>query len=267
MTTFTTNARSIPRVFGTPALALIALGTLLGSGCARHIYSPPSRMLPIEDSFGPSAGGTNLGVNASGSGTVFGPSIGAIGLHVDVGVADTLDVVGEGTWMTLEGSGDQPIDHPRQDGAAGRAGLRLTLEETDRKAGDTPGTLLALALTGGVGGGFTAVGTYLSPDVGLSFSVRSSTGFDFTTGVRTWTSIPIVRRTFAWTDEERSNEPSVTWGGGLTLQGAVPLGFDTTRRGEPRFRAVVGIGLAFVGDGSDDAGFMQVGGALEARLD
>lgn len=259
------HAQHAPHALG--VLALTLLGTLLGSGCSRHVYSPPARMLPIEDALGPSAGGVNLGVQGSGSGTVFGPTIAAAGLHVDVGVSDRIDLVGEGTFMNLDGSGDQPIDSPRTDGAAGRAGLRFTLSETQRKPGDTPPLLLGLALTGGFGGGATAVGTHVSPDLGLSFSMRTPTGFDLSTGVRTWTSVPILRRTFAWTEDERSNEAATTFGAGFTIQGAVPLGFDPTRRGEPRFRALVGLGIAYIGDGTEEATFMQLGGALEARLD
>lgn len=262
-----TRAWHMPRVLGTLTPALGALLVLVGSGCARHVFSPPTRMMPLEDAYGPSAGGVNVGLTGSGSGTVFGPSIGAVGVHLDVGVGEQLDVVGEGTWMELTGSGDAPIDDPRRDGAAGRAGVRFTLAETLRKPDETPPVLLALALTSGFGGGATAVGTYVAPDVGLSFSLRSATGFDLSTGVRTWTSVPVVRRTFAWNAEERSNDPAVTFGAGFTIEGGVPLIFDPARRGEPVLRAVLGVGVAYVADGSKDEVFMQLGGGLEARLD
>jgi len=248
-------------------LALTLLSSLLGSGCSQHVFSPPARMMPTEDALGPSAGGVNLGLQGSASGTVFGPTIAAAGLHVDVGVSDRIDLVGEGTFMKLDGSGGWPLARPRTDGAAGRAGLRFTLTETQRKPGDTPPLLLGLALTGGFGGGASAIGTFVSPDLGLSFSMRTPTGFDLSTGVRTWTSVPVLRRTFAWTEDEQSNEPATTFGAGFTIQGAVPLGFDPTRRGEPRFRALIGLGIAYIGDGTANETFVQLGGAFEARLD
>lgn len=85
--------------------------------------------------------------------------------------------------------------------------------------------------------------------------------------MRTWLSVPIVRRTFAWTADERSNDPALTFGVGYTIQGAVPLIFDEARRGEPRLRAVFGFGVAYVADGADHEYFGQFGGGLEARLD
>lgn len=261
-------ARPTPRALGTLMSTLAAMLAFATSGCVHHVYSPPTRMLPLEDAFGPSAGGVDVGATASASGEAFGPTIAATGLHLDVGVDEHLDLVGEGTWMQVTAdSGDAPLGNPRRDGVSGRAGLRLTLAQTERAPNETLPLLLGLALTSGFGGGSTAVGTFIAPDVGLSFSLRSSTGFDLSTGLRTWTSVPIVRRSFRWTEDELSNEPAPTFGVGYTVQGAVPLVLDAARHGEPRVRLVLGLGVAYVADGADNAYFMQLGGGLEARLD
>jgi hypothetical protein len=248
----------------TAALCLLVL-----VGCARHVYSPPTRTMPFDDALGPGAGQTNLQVGGASSSALFGPHIGSAAVQVEHGATEKLDIVGSGTWMhlTAQSSDPAPVDNPDRNALAGRAGVRLALFDSRELPGaEERRLILGFALVAGAGGGASRIGTFVAPDAGVALSVRSGAGFDATLSGRTWTSIPVVRRTFGWRDGTTSNPPAVTFGAGLQVQGAVPLVFDPERRGEPPLRLVGGLGLALITDGDDTLGFLQLGGALEVRL-
>lgn len=225
--------------------------------------------MPFDDALGPGAGQANLQVGGASSGAVFGPHVASGAVQVEYGATERVDLVGSGTWMHLSAQDSDPraVGDPDRNALSGRAGVRLALFDSRLVAEASPRRpVFGLALLAGAGGGASRVGTFIAPDLGVAASLRTDTGFDITLGARTWTSVPVVRRSFGWSDGTSSNLPNVTFGAGFHLQGAVPLVIDDEGQGEAPVRLVGGIGLAWVTDGAEPLGFLQLGGALEVRL-
>lgn len=195
-----------------PATARILLGLAallaLGGGCSYHVFSPPARVFHMESAAPARPGETIVGARGGVFGGIFEPGAAIGTANVRHGVAPNVELNAEGTYgHILDDSETNAVDVDRNAGAA-RVGV---------KAGNQ-----YAAVTGGLGGGLTALGGFGSADLGgiLSYANCYVVPFVAASGIA---SAPLGSPNTIAFQNDRTSRPGTTfgWGAGVGLE--IPL--------------------------------------------
>lgn len=189
----------------------IVLGMLpLLSACVGHVFSPPGRVLPLETAATLAPGQTAVQASGGYHSETLGPTI-------TTGTLQVRHSLGEGAEGVIEGNLLRVIGTPNEDIDPNIYALRL-----GAKRRLTPW----LALTTGLGGGISAGGGFLSPDLGAvaSYENRYLTPF---LSVRGMYSLPInpqvVDVSSAGAPEPDLQRPQQTYGLSTAVGFKVPF--------------------------------------------
>jgi hypothetical protein len=140
------NARKLPAAVA----QLASLGVASLTGCTTDVYLPPARFFPLESAATLPPGETGLQVEGGIHGAVFGVSAESGTLRVRRGVSDGTDASLEVSVLHIDGAG--PGDSSPY-AFASRVGIKHRVASW-------------LSLTAGLGGGGSAGGGFVSPDLG-----------------------------------------------------------------------------------------------------
>lgn len=225
------------------ALLRLAPAFLLAAGCAHHVYSPPARMMPLESVATLSRGETGVQGEFGGASWINGTTA---SLRARRGVTERVELSGEASAV-----------HVGRDSAAGtnRNGYAL-------RAGAKYEALPWLAVVGGFGGGSSAAGGFLSPDVGLIVAWENRYVVPFLSG-RASVSLPVNARQVDVTEVGDATtfvgKPERTWIFGGTAGLRVPLGPPRPGSGPLRGNLLAGIGMTHLQDSKDEQNVLQLG--------
>jgi hypothetical protein len=225
-------------------VALVTLPFL--AGCNSTLFSPPARPMPLESAATLPRGDTGIQVEGASSSRIFGPSVVSGTLRVRHGVTDDLDVAVEATAAHIDAEADVPTPTSRAIHALrGAAKLRLAK---------------SFAIAGGLGGGWSAAGAFVSPDVGpiVAWENRYVVPFIAT---RVGVSQPISPHevdTSQAQDGSRIDRARTTWLVGGVVGLRVPLGWAKREAGTLRGSLVAGIGMTHLADDRDKDTFGQL---------
>lgn len=226
--------------------ALLFGGALLvatSTGCSNTVYSPPARMLPLETAATLHRG--DIGVQAEGgpSGAVLGFGAFSGTARVRRGMTDKLDASLEGSVVRITGNAATDVNKTI---IASRIGAKYRLHEF-------------VAVTGGVGGGGSAGGGFVSPDLGVIVAAENPYVVPFVS-FRGSVSQPIGAKAVDVTARGEApgtdvGIPRTTWLANGTLGLRVPIG---------KWSILGGVGVSQLADAHDGQRFVSAAGGLEA---
>lgn len=222
---------------------------LMLSACTPHAFSPPGRTLPLETAAAIGAGNTGIQLEGGGSVELLGPGV----VH---GTARVRHGVGENTDLNVEGNfayfvdGDDQIETHRGI-YSGRFGLKHAFGEH-------------FALTGGVAGGGSAGGGFVSPDVGFIVSYENPYVVPFASG-RLVLSQPLGARAVEFVDDGVAfmQAPQFSYGYALATGVRVPVG-PIAQAARPAI--LLGFGWTHIFDGDEESVFMGLNLGFEVTL-
>ena len=239
----------------------LALAAAVLGGCGFQSYTPPARLLPLENARAPEVGRTDLQAEASAATGFFDFGATAGGLRVRHGVGDEVSLEAEAATMHVSGTTSPGVD---QDAYVGRVGADFHPAPDDDAWGN-------VAARVGVGAGHSGLaGDWISYDLGTTISSRGRT-HDVFFGAEAFGSTPIRPRPF------RYRAPDDAPAGGDTLTshldvlsqtfgGRFTLGVDVHAADEAlacTFGAFVGV----IGDGNSKTdAFGGLGAAVRWKL-
>lgn len=232
--------------------ALVIVVCVLGAiaaGCHNHVYSPPARTLPLETARILENDRTAVQFGGGGHGAVFGFSAASGSVRVSRGVSDRAEGSIEGTALHVDGdslAGTDPWVY------ALRGGVKLRVLEW-------------LAVSTGLGGGVSAAGAFVSPDIALVAAPEHWVVAPWF-GPRLAFSLPIDPREVDTTPAD--GEP------GTNVQAPHPtmiLGADAGVRlrlrgddeSDPEVTVIAGLGLTRLDDFDEHEEALSIAGAVE----
>jgi hypothetical protein len=213
----------------------------LATGCVHHVYSPPARMLPLESAATLPPGEKSVQGELGGVSWIDGATA---SVRARRGFTESVDGSVEGSVLHV-GRKSSAGTHPNA--YAVRAGAKYLVQPW-------------FALGGGVGGGGSSAGGFVSPDVAAIVSWENRWAVPFLS-VRGSLSLPVGAREVDVTgtsDTARfAGKPGRTWIYGATAGLRVPWGFRDP--GALRGNVLVGVGATHLSDSADDQGVVQLG--------
>lgn len=241
------------RLFGVLLLLAVA-------GCHAYVYSPPTGSFPVESSATVARGKHGVRGEAFTGGALFGPQILSFRGSYRQGVHDKLELSAAPAISHIQGrqAGDS-----RPNIYALRAGAKYA-------------PVKHFALIAGLGGGASAAGGFISPDLGLIAAYENRYFVPFFTA-RGLVSVPVRPRSVHFTKGDGANNglddedteadsyrltPKRTFGGQLSLGVRVPLRYDEEARVMPSLACAVGI--TTLNDLSEDEGYGGFSCAIDA---
>jgi hypothetical protein len=232
-------------------LFLSVTASLLAIGCNHHVYSPPARALPLESVAPVGRDRVGLALEGAGHSELFGPSATSGAGRLRVSPHEDVDVSVEGNVIHIQGKPATDVD---QNIYALRLGAKFRAQSW-------------LALTGGLGGGLHAAGTYASPDLGVIAGYENSYAIPYVS-FRGFVSEPLAVRAVDTSEAGEApgthiGRPRTTGGFSAALGLRIPIvpGFDPNEG--VRGALVASPGLTYVGDAEQDSVFVQLGGGAE----
>ena len=216
------------------------------AGCNSAVFSPPARPLPLESAATLPRGDTGIQAEGSANPEVLGPNVLAGSVRVRHGLTDDVDVEVGGSVMHV--AADTKREVPVSTGIyAARGGAKVRLASP-------------LAITAGFGGGYSAGGAFVSPDVGPVLAWENPYCVPFL-ATRFGVSLPISPRavdTSEAQDGSRAHRPHATWI--LTAIGGVrvPLGWSESPKGKVRGSVLAGLGMSHLVDDRTSADFVHL---------
>ncbi len=217
----------------------LALSMCLVAGCAVRVFSPPTGSYPVESAALVPAGKRAVGAEVFAGGAMFGPQLLSARGNLRYGMSERLELSASPSLLWVLGS--RPEDsHPGS--YALRAGAKLAL-------------LRHVAITTGLGGGASAAGGFLSPDLGLigAFENRYLIPFASARGL---VSVPLNARTVhittdddaadGYDDEDFARDhhrlrPRFTYGVQLAVGLRLPLTWNDAERIRPSIACAFGV--------------------------
>lgn len=207
--------------------ALLALSAAL-AGCTAKIALPPSNTTAwLEAPATLGEGKQSVEASASGTGELFGPSIGAVNVRytrainadADLSLSPTVQFVDDGG----RGPGEGVID-------GYRSGDRFAFG-ADAQVKTNPFATKHVALFGSIGGASGRYATYASSSAGFSLGYDNPYFVPFVV-LLAFASVPLVTEAFTYRSEPRATakvlEASTTYGGLASAGVAVKLGDNLT---------------------------------------
>jgi hypothetical protein len=188
--------------------SLLGLALLLAAsgGCSYHVFSPPARVFHLESAAPARPGETIVGARGGVLGGLFEPGAALGSANVRHGVAPNVEVNAEGTY-----------GHVLDDGEAKQVNKNAGAARVGVKAGNP-----YAAVTGGLGGGITAMGGFGAADLGGILSYANCYVVPFL-GASALASTPLGSANTIAFDNGRVSRPGTAfgWGAGLGLE--IPL--------------------------------------------
>jgi len=223
-------------------VAVMGAAVTLSTGCNHEVYSPPARMLPLESPATLGYGETGVQLEGGAHGAIFGPQGESGTVRVRRGIADGTDASGEVSVLHVDGSsaaGTYPYAF------AARGGVKQRL---------TPW----LSVGAGFGGGASAGGGFLSPDIGAVVGYENPYLVPFLS-VRGGVSAPFATHTV---DTSTPSDgvgkyvytPPFTWVGGAVAGLRVPIGWCDPGPCPVRGSLLGGVGLTYLAGGGNSTG-------------
>jgi hypothetical protein len=233
------------------ALALVPLAT----GCNHSVFSPPARAVPLESAATLPRGDTGVALEGAHSGTIFGPEVLSGAARIRHGVSEGLDVSAEATLMRLSGTPAPAADVSRNV-YAGRIGAMGQLVSPESPWAPT------VAVTGGLGGGVSAAGGYVSPDAGPIVAWENRWAVPFLS-LRGGVSQPVGARSVDTSSVDDGpgryvDTPRTTWIAAATAGVRVPIGWAEPEAGKTRGSLLAGLGFTHLADTRDDETFAHL---------
>ena len=180
------------------------------TGCSYHAFSPPTRVVPLESPQVLPQARHSVAAQVIDTGAVWGPSFLGAAVRYRRGLWDKLEGSAEASLLHVTKQPDDVDIWPQ--GYSVRGGLKFQ-------------PLDWVALGVGVGGGGSAFGGFVSPDIGLVVGYENPYIVPFIEG-RAFISQPIgARSLYVGQDdgETRYTKPQTTWGLAAGLGLRVPL--------------------------------------------
>lgn len=240
--------------FPRPALSLMILWTFAGAACRYEVYSPPARALPLESVATVPAGTTGLALEGGPGGAIFGPDLAFGTARIRYAMDDQLEAVVEPSLIhVLDNS--SVSTHPTIYALRGGAKLKVAR---------------ALALTGGMGGGYSAGGAFLTPDLGAVIAYENAYFVPFLSA-RGYVSQPLMAQEVLLSSEDngdgttstRVGTPRFSVGLGLVLGARIPIASN----GAPVGAISLGVGLVNTADRDSNQTYSGLNVGVELLLD
>ena len=227
----------------------LAILGILASACTPHVFSPPGRTIPLEGPATIDEGDTAIQVEGGMSAEVFGEPIVHGTVRLRHGVSDRLELSGEANAMFFTLHEDASTDAHR-----GIYGARF---------GVKGGFGEHFSLTGGMAGGGSSGGGFLSPDVGFIGGYTNPYCIPFF-ATRVFFSQPLNTNTITITDNEETfvGEPQPSFGVAIATGVRIPFGPRYARHGA----VAVGYGFTLIADGDESKGFQGFNVGIELKL-
>jgi hypothetical protein len=218
----------------------------LATGCVHHVYSPPARMLPLESAATLPPGEKSVQGELGGVSWIDGATA---SVRARRGFTESLDGSVEGSVLHV---GRKSVAGTHPNAYSVRAGAKYLAQQW-------------LAFVGGVGGGASSAGGFVSPDVAAIVAWENRFAVPFLS-VRGSLSYPVGAREVNVTGTSDTatfvGTPGRTWIYGATAGVRVPWGSQAP--GAARGSFLAGLGATHLSDSSDDQGLVQL--ALGAEL-
>jgi hypothetical protein len=223
---------------------------LLCVACNTHVFSPPTGGLPLESPASLGAQRHSAGADFSYASAVFGPAAAALRLKYRYGLTDQLELSAAPSMIWIAGNGSA-------ESHAGIYALRGALKYSP---------IPHVAASVGVGGGASAAGAFLSPDVGLSVGYENRYFVPFVSS-RVFVSAPIApRAVYFTTDDDAGNDPHdpdnapdhhrrtphFSYGVQLSVGARVPLYANQASRLRPSINCAAGANWLFDSSPNDE---------------
>lgn len=227
-------------------ILLGCLATVL-TGCI-GIYSPPARLMPLETAATLKENQTGLAGEVGYAEAVFGPDVLSVSGRVRRLLIKDLDWTAEANLLHIFDRNENPTDVDPNVYSV-RGGIKYRVVE-------------CLSFTGGVGGGASAGGGFVSPDLGVILAYENDYFVPFLS-VRGYLSQPIAERTVSYGDDDdiTSETPEFTFGWNPTAGFRIPL----TRSSETS-SILIGIQLTHMAKTDHSAAFFGIAGGPEIVL-
>jgi hypothetical protein len=206
--------------------------------------------MPMESVAPVGEGRVGIAAEAAMHGTVFGPDLTSGGGRVRVSPHEDVDVAVEGNVLHVRGD---PAEDIEQNVYSARVGAKYRVVQW-------------LAVTGGLGGGLHAAGTFFSPDLGVIFAYENDYAVPYL-ALRGFVSEPLTLRSVdtreAGSSTAQLGSPGTTGGfsSSLGLRVPIPPSFDQNE--DVRGSILLAPGITHIGDSDEEATFMQFGGGAE----
>jgi len=222
------------------------------AGCNSTLFSPPARPMPLESAATLPRGDTGIHVEGGSHGRMFGPNLLSGTARVRHGIAEDVDVAAEVSTMHVDVRPDVPTSASTFVHSV-RGGAKVRLAKP-------------LAIAGGLGGGFSAAGAFVSPEVGPIVAWENRYVVPFL-ATRFGVSQPISPRavdTSQQQDWTRIDRARTTWLVTGVAGLRIPIGWSEPEAGTLRGSLLAGAGVTHVADARDKDTFGQVavGGEL-----
>jgi hypothetical protein len=235
-------------------LGILVWLSLLG-GCQHHIYSPPGRVMPLQSVAPLPAGDTALTLEGGPHGAVFGPELLSGALRARHGLGHEVDGIVEASVLHVQGRKPDVRTHPNA--YAVYTGAKWAFWRH-------------LALEGGLAGGGSQAGGFLSPNLGWIAAYENPYLVPFLQH-RIFVSQPLARRAVDIGDRDVDDEgpgqpilhsPLRTVGTAAVLGLRFPMGPMDAEIGS----LLVGLGGTYVHDGTANQVYMGFQAGFELRL-
>lgn len=217
----------------------LLLALLLTSACNAHVFSPPTGSFPVESSATVGQGEHGAGGDLASSRTMFGPSVLSARGSYRYGVTDEAEISAAPSVLLVQ-------DAKASDSHPNIYALRI---------GAKFAPVRHFAVIGGAGGGASAGGGFVSPDLGVIGAYENRYAVPFITA-RALLSAPIARRTVHFTTGDDASDgtddadgdpdiyhlrPKLTLGLQLSAGLRVPLTHDERARTKPSLACAAGL--------------------------
>jgi hypothetical protein len=229
--------------------AALSLACAALDGCTRDIYLPPARMLPLESAATLRHGEAGIQMEAAGHGAIFGVSATSAAIRVRYGLDGETDISAEGAVLGIHGD-DVPNSYPNI--LAMRVGVKRRLAPW-------------VSVTGGLGGGASEGGGFVSPDVGVVVAYENSHFVPLLT-TRAGFSVPFDRQPVVVQVGSAGVSPPLTLNAGGTVGFRIPRQPSAPGAGRGRASLLGGIGVtmfSYGGGTESPQGVVSLAGGAE----
>lgn len=230
----------------TTAAAAACAGIAL-VGCQTTVFSPPARPMPLETAATLPPGDTGIQVEGGNHSSVFRPQLWSGTLRVRHGLSENIDLALEASAVHIDA--DASSNPTSRNLHSLRGGLKYRV-------------MKHFAVAGGVGGGYSAGGAFMSPDVGPIVAWENRYVVPFVSA-RGGLSSPIAPRTVDLSSNgdppgTTSSRPKPTWLLALAAGLRIPLGRSEPEHGTLRGSLLAGVGVTHLADVRDKVTFLQL---------
>lgn len=184
----------------------VTVAALAMAGCTTDVYLPPARLFPVESAATLPVGDTGVQVEGGAHGAIFGVSALSGTLRVRHGVAEGADASLDVSVLRVQG-GSSATSFP--DVVTARGGGKYEVTRW-------------LSLVGGVGGGESAGGGFVGPDVGAIVAWENGVFVPFLE-LRGAFSVPFDARPVVVVAGQPGVTPPFTWIGGGIAGFRIPM--------------------------------------------